>query len=287
MRYRFIREQQAQYSVSLLCQAMKVSRSGFYDWRDRGPSARAREDERLGRLLVKLHERHRQTYGTLRLHQELKARGESCSKHRVARLKRTLGLWTKRRKRFVRTSKSDFGQRFRNVLNRGFAVKKANRVWASDVTAISTLQGWLYLAIVLDLYSRRVVGWSMADSNSQQLTIDALQMALQLRQPRPGLLHHSDRGCNYTSNGYQQLLRQWRIRPSMSRAANCHDNAVAESFFSTLKNELICRRRFKTREEAKGSIFDYIEVFYNRERRHSYLKGMSPCQYEERGKVSI
>lgn len=282
MRYRFISEQHDWHSVKTLCRVMKVSRGGYYDWLKRQPSERQREDDRLGKKIEQLHYQFREAYGAIRLSDELQVRGELCSRHRVARLKRTRALWTKRRRRFVVTTKASPGHvRYPNLLARQFAAPTANRVWVGDVTSVWTLEGWLYLAVLLDLHSRRVIGWSMGAACGDELTLAALQMALDLRKPRPGLLHHTDRGAHYTSDRYQAQLRGHGVICSMSRTANCLDNAVAESFFSTLKNELTLHERFKTRAEARASIFEFIEMFYNPVRQHSYLDGMSPIQFEK------
>jgi putative transposase len=281
MRYRFIREQHDWHSVNALCRVMKVSRSGYYQWLIRKPCARVLEDRRLWPIIERLHYRRREAYGVIRLGNDLRALGESCSRHRVARLKRANGLWTRRRRRFVVTTKARAGHaRFPNVLKRRFTAAAPDRVWVSDVTSVWTMQGWLYLAVILCLYSRRVVGWSMGSRNGEELTMAALEMALQLREPNSGLLHHSDRGVHYAAQRYQRVLRDHGIDSSMSATGNCFDNAVAESFFSSLKNELTLHERYETRDEARAAIFDYIEVFYNRERQHSHLGGLSPVEFE-------
>jgi transposase InsO family protein len=284
MRYRFIREQHEWHSVNTLCRVMKVSRSGYYQWLSRKPCARELEDRRLWPKIEALHYRRREAYGAVRLRDDLRELGERCSAHRIARLKRANRLWTKRRRRFVLTTKADAGHaRYPNLLDRQFHVEAPDRVWVADVTSVWTMQGWLYLAVVLCLYSRRVVGWSMSARNGEALTMAALEMALQFREPEPGLLHHSDRGTHYASQRYRQLLKAHGAESSMSGTGNCYDNAVAESFFSTLKNELTLHERYETRDQARASIFDYIEVFYNRERRHSYIGSRSPADFERRG----
>ncbi len=281
MRYQFIRDQQQWHSITALCNAMKVSRSGYYDWVRRSPSARAVEDKKLWPKIERMHHRCREAYGAVRLRNELRKVGVRCSKHRIARLKRANKLWTKRRRCFVYTSKAVPDQaRYPNILNRRFAAASANQVWVGDVTSVWTFEGWLYLAVVLDIYSRRVIGWSMADHCKESLTLAALQMAIDEREPVAGLLHHTDRGAHYTSSGYQSLLSTHSIRCSMSRIANCRDNAVAESFFSTLKNELTLHERYKTRNQARAAIFEFIELFYNPVRQHSHLQGLSPMQFE-------
>ena len=238
------------------------------------------------RLLVEIkeiHRRSRRTYGSPRIHAELEAKGIRCSLNHVVKLMRTHGIRVRRRRRFkVTTHSEDACPVAENVLNRDFSVSVSDAVWLSDITYIPTRQGWLYLSVVLDLGDRGVVGWSMRDRMTSQLTIEALQMAIERRNPSRGLLHHSDRGKQYTAEDYQRLLLWHGIRCSMSRKGDCWDNAVMESFWATLKKELIHRSDFKTREEAKRAIFEYIEVFYNRQRRHSALGYISPVEYATR-----
>lgn len=281
MRYRFIREQQPWHSITALCRAMKVSRSGYYDWLNRPPSARAIEDRALWPKIERMHYTCREAYGSQRLRNELRKAGMRCSKHRIARLKRANRLWTKRHRRFVFTTKADPGHaRYPNILDRQFAAEAADRVWVGDVTSVWTFEGWLYLAVILDLYSRRIIGWSMGTNCGEELTLAALQMAIDARGSVAGLLHHTDRGAHYTSERYQSRLDAYGIRCSMSRIANCLDNAVAESFFSTLKNELTLHERYRTRAQARAAIFEFVELFYNPVRQHSYLGGLSPIQFE-------
>jgi putative transposase len=261
---------------------MQVSPSGYYDWLKREPSTRAIEDLRLWPKIVQYHFQRKERYGAKRLCTDLRAEGEVCSRHRIARLKRANKLWTQRYRRFVLTTKADPGHaRYPNLLRRNFKTAIPNRVWVTDVTSIWTFEGWLYLAAVIDLYSRRLVGWSMGSNCKDDLTVAALQMAIDLRRPKSGLIHHSDRGAHYTSDRYQAVLANYKMKCSMSRTANCLDNAVAESFFSTLKNELTLHERYKTRSEARASVFDYLEMFYNPVRQHSYLNGLSPLQFEK------
>jgi len=282
VRYRFIREQHDWHSVKTLCRVMEVSRGGYYDWLKREPCLRVREDQRLVKKIEKLHYDFREAYGAVRLSGEMEKIGERCSPHRVARLKRSISLWTKRRRRFVLTTKADPGHvRYPNLLARQFEASQADQVWVGDVTSVWTIEGWLYLAILLDLHSRRIVGWSMGAACGDELTLAALRMALEWRCPKPGLLHHTDRGAHYTSDRYQSELRSHSAVCSMSRVANCLDNAVAESFFSTLKNELTLHERYRTRADARTAIFDFIEMFYNPVRQHSYLDGLSPVKFEE------
>jgi transposase InsO family protein len=263
---------------------MKVSRSGYYDWLGRSPSARAIEDGKLWPRIERMHHACREAYGSKRLRNELRKVGVRCSKHRIARLKRANRLWTKRHRRFVFTSKADpTHARYPNILNRQFTTEAANRVWVGDVTSVWTFEGWLYLAVILDLYSRRIIGWSMGSNCREELTIAALRMAIESRKPAAGLLHHTDRGAHYTSAKYQSVLSAHSMCCSMSRIANCRDNAVAESFFSTLKNEQTLHERYHTRAEARAAIFEFIELFYNPVRQHSHLNGLSPMQFERAG----
>jgi len=281
VRYRFIKEQHDWHTVTLLCELLLVSRSGYYDWLKRPPSARDLEDARLWPKIVRLHQQCREAYGAVKLCRELRAIGETCSPHRIARLKRENQLWTKRHRRFVVTTKADAGHaRHPNRLDRNFTAAAPNRVWVGDVTSVWTLEGWLYLAVILDLYSRRSVGWAMANHCRDELTLAALRMAIELRHPKLGLIHHSDRGVHYASDRYQRVMEQYGMIGSMSRTANCLDNAVAESFFSTLKNEETLHRKYATRSEARAAIFDFIEMFYNPVRQHSTLKGISPMEFE-------
>jgi putative transposase len=282
VRYAFIKEQHDWHSVTRMCRWLQVSRGGYYQWLKRPPSARAIEDQRLWPKIVQLHYQCREAYGAKRLSRKLRATGEVCGKHRIARLKQVNQLWTKRRRRFMASTQADpCSARYPNLLQRNFKTAAPNQVWVADVTNVWTLEGWLYLGVVIDLYSRRLIGWSMGSNPRDDLTVAALQMALELRQPKPGLLHHSDRGPHYTSDRYQSVLRQHNIRCSMSRVATCLDNAVAESFFSTLKNELTLHERYATRAEARTAIFDFMEMFYNPVRQHSTLNGLSPIQFEK------
>jgi putative transposase len=267
--------------VSALCRYFGVSRSGFYAWRSRPESERAREDRLLLGEIERVYKKHRQVYGSPRIHAELKDDGFEVGRNRVARIMREQGIQAKRRRPFRRTTESN--HRFPvapNLLNRRFNVEQPNRVWASDITYISTKQGWLFLAVVLDLFSRRVVGWAMSKRIDSQLTRRALTMAINHRQPRKDLLHHSDRGFQYATLPYQKLLQRHGMIASMSRTGDCWDNAVVESFFSTLELELLDHHEFNTRGEARTAVCDYIEAFYNSERRHSYLGYRSPEHYE-------
>lgn len=281
MKYAWIVTQTASHSVRALCRALEVSPSGLYAWRDRPPSARAREDERLATMIVQLHHEFREAYGTERLWRELRDRGERCGRHRVARLRRRHAITTKRRRRFLRArAPYQLTAPAPNRLSWPFASSRPNRVWAGDMTQIPTRRGWLYLAVILDLYSRRVIGWAMAERQQQELTTAALCMAIARRNPAPGLIHHSDRGSQYTSQAYRDQLTRNGFLASMSRVGMPYDNAVVESFFSSLKNELTHHERFADVDQARSKLFDYIEIFYNRQRKHQALSYRSPEQFE-------
>ena len=272
------------YPVSDLCAAFDVSRAGFYFWRQRGPSERDRADADLGAEIDTLFTRSRRTYGSPRLHRALRRAGHLCGRHRVARLMRGRGIVGRvRGRRRPFTTDSDHEQPIapNRLGQRETPVERPNEVWAADITYVPTDEGWLYLAGVLDLGSRRLVGWAMGENLETSLPADALRMALSQRQPSGGLLHHSDRGCQYASEAYRAHLAAWKLTPSMSRRGNCYDNAAMESFWSTLKEELVHRTRFESRAQAAGAIFDYIETFYNRERLHSALGYLSPVEFEK------
>lgn len=282
MRYPFILAEKANFPVALLCRVLQVSRSGFYAWCERDPSPRELEDRKLTVEISAIHKASHQTYGSPRVHAELQARQVAVSRKRIARLMRETGLTGLPPRPFRRTTDSHHDRPVaENVLNRNFDVTAPNQAWATDITYIRTWEGWLYLAVVMDLFSRRVVGWAVADHLRTDLVLQALHMALGLRQPEPGLLHHSDRGSQYASEAYREELSKRGIGCSMSRRGDCWDNAVVESFFGTLKTELIYRRPWPSRRDAVAAVAEYCEVFYNRHRRHSYLGYLSPANYEE------
>ena len=281
MRYGFIRDHSNEFHVENACRVLKVSVSGYYAWSVRKPSARKIEDARLIDRIRGIYDASGGVYGVRRIHCRLAAGGETCSRNRVAHLMRKCGLTAKRKRKYTVTtdSKHSFAVA-ENLLNREFFCAGPNHVWVSDITCIWTLEGWLYLAAVIDLHSRMVVGWSMKERIDRSLVLDALSMAVGRRDPKPGLIHHSDRGSQYASDDYQKALKTHAMRCSMSRKGNCWDNAVAESFFSTLKTERVHQRIYRNREEARRDIFEYIEVFYNRVRLHSTLGYLSPAQFE-------
>jgi transposase InsO family protein len=283
VRYRFIQQHQGQFPTAALCRAMQVSRNGFYAWRDRPPSQRANQDAALVEHIRAAHQESRQTYGSPRLYHELREQGFRCGRHRVARLMRESSLSARVPKRFVATTDSHHGLPVaQNLMGRGFSARKADTKWSGDITYVPTAQGWLYLAVVLDLFSRRVIGWAMRETLERELAVAALSGALAVRDPRPGLLCHSDRGSQYASGDYQDALAAAGAICSMSRTGNCWDNAPIESFFASLKCELVHRRRFATRQEARTAIFEWIEAWYNRKRRHSALGYLSPEEFERR-----
>ncbi len=267
----------------MMCRVLKVSKSGYYAWRSRPESSRAKTDREVTEVLKHLHAESDGVYGSPKTCLELKDEGYHCGRHKVARLMRLAGLRGCPKRRFRVTTKQDPSHPIAiNLLEQDFEAQAPNRVWASDITYISTHQGWIYLAIVMDLYSRRIVGWSMNRRMSRHLVIDALLMAIGNRQPPASLIHHSDRGSQYTSDDFRDELAKHNIQCSMSGRGNCYDNAVVESFFGRLKRERVNRTRYRTREEAKADVFEYIECFYNRKRRHGYLGNISPVAFEKR-----
>ena len=282
MRFAFVRDHRKEYPVGLMCDMLEVSRAGFYAWVRRPPPGRAARREELVGEIRRCHERSRGTYGSPRVYHELKAGGVGVCENTVARYMREEGIRSKTRRRFVvRTTDSSHAHPVApNLLGREFEQPAADRAWAADVTYVPTLEGWLYLAVVIDLCSRKVVGWSMADHLRAQLCLDALAMALRSRSPGEGLVHHSDRGVQYACGEYRDLLRSRGIGCSMSAAGDCYDNAAAESFFGTLKTELVHHEKYETREQAMRSVFEYIECWYNRKRIHSSLGYKTPEQFE-------
>lgn len=264
-----------------MCRGLEVSRSGYYAWKTRSESPRAKENKQLIEQICEVHAKSRRTYGSPRIHKALQNQGIWCGRNRVARLMRINGIIAQRQLRYKRSTATKSGRIFaENLLKRQFNVDVPNRVWAGDLTCLWTGSGWLHLAVVMDLYSRRVIGWAMSRRMTEELTKSALNMALMNRRPQGELIHHSDQGSQYSSQTFRGLLTQHGIQPSMSRLGNCYDNAVVESFFKTVKIELVKERRFKTREEARTMLFEYIEVFYNRKRLHSTLGYMSPAEFE-------
>lgn len=283
MKFAFIDAERAHWPVLVLCAVLGVSRAGFYAWKGRGPSARAKADAELGAEVVAAHERSRRTYGSPRVHLALRARGVRVGKKRIERLMRERGIVARRKRRFRKTTDSNHSHPIApNTLNREFRAEVPNTAWVTDVTYVWTLEGWLYLAAILDLCSRRVVGWAASPSNDRELALEALSRACCSRRPGRGLLHHSDRGSPYASKDYRNALDRHGAEASMSRRGDCWDNAVAESFFATIKGELIDYECYETRAEAIASIGDYIDNFYNVHRIHSTIGNMSPIEFELR-----
>jgi transposase InsO family protein len=287
MRFVFIAAEKALYPVRLLCELLEVSRSGFYAWVDRPAPPKTTADARLVVEIRAALVRGRGAYGSPRVHRELRAHGIRVSRKRIERLMRENGIVARQKRRFVHTTDSRHAHPIApNLLDRHFDPKAANEAWAGDVTYIATAEGWLYLAVLLDLFSRRVVGWATSAVNDRELALDALRRALRSRRPAPGLVHHTDRGSPYASDEYRQALVDGGIVASMSRTGDCYDNAVAESFFATLKAEHVDYEDFATRAVGTASIGDYVESFYNTARRHSHLGYVSPIEFELRSQTA-
>lgn len=282
MRYQFIRAEKANYPVTILCGVMQVARSGYYAWQERPKSVRPHENEKLILLVRLIHGRSRGTYGTRRIARALKSHGVPCGRARARTLMALAGVYVKQRRRFKVTTDSRHNlPAAENLISRNFEAQEPNRMWVSDITYIWTAEGWIYLAIILDLFSRRVVGWAISKRLGEELVMDAFNMALWRRRPDEGLILHSDRGSQYSSRSFQRLLKNCGALSSMSSKGDCFDNAPAESFFGSLKTEWVFNQNYRTREEAKRDLIDYLEMFYNSERLHSYLDYVSPKQFEE------
>jgi putative transposase len=281
-------EHSQQYSITLLCKALEVSESGYSAWKDRKASQHCREDAKLAAEIQHIFLDYRQVYGSPRIHAVLKTRGITCSRKRVVRLMQQLGLSAQTKRSRKPTTKSDPRARFApNHLNREFTAEQPNSKWVADTKAVATAEGWLYLAVILDLFSRLVVGWAMAPTEDEQLVELALRMAVAQRHPPTGLLHHSDRGSEFTSDRYLAVLEDLGIQVSMSRMADCYDNAVMESFFATLTKECSDRARFETRQQARSAIFEYLVCFYNPIRLHSTLQYVSPFAFEQTSNTTM
>jgi putative transposase len=280
MKHAFIDSERNQHSIRNMCNALRISESGYYASRNREPSERSHRHEYLSTEIGRIHEESRQTYGAPRIHAELQSQGENCCKNTVARLMRQSGVVPKTIRRFKVTTDSRYTTASPNLLNRNFHTGTPNYCWLTDVTFIPTREGWLYLAALLDLHSRAIIGWSMSDRMNGNLVMDALHMALERRHTAPKI-HHSDRGSLYAMARYRALLDELGIRQSMSKKGDCWDNAPMESFFHSLKTELVMHCDYKTREEARASVFEYIEVFYNRQRRHSTIGYVCPAEFEK------
>jgi transposase InsO family protein len=271
-----------EFPVSVMCEVFKVSRSGYYAWLRRPESKRKVEDTALSLVIKEIHKESNGEYGSPKVHEELRRRGTRCGRKRVARLMKEDGLKAKTIRKFKATTNSNHSLPVApNLLNRDFSPAQPNKAWAADITYIWTSEGWLYLAIVMDLYSRAIVGWSMSERMTRALVVDAFTLAVKRRNPAPGLIHHSDRGSQYASTDFQNILRKYGAICSMSRKGNCWDNAPAESFFGLLKRSLIYHSKYKTRAHARQSIFSYIERFYNRKRIHSSLGYRTPYEVDQ------
>lgn len=277
-----MKDHRHEHRIATMCRVFRVSRSGYYGWKARPASRRELENRHLLTRIQTIHVRSREAYGVIKTDRALREQGEAVGHNRIARLRQVHGIVAKRVRRFRLSYAARHNEPAApNLLDRNFAIDRPNRVWVGDITFIPTREGWLYLAVLIDLYSRTVVGWAMSDRQNRQLAIDALTMAIERRQPQPGLIHHTDQGILYATASYRAILRTHHMLPSMSKKGDCYDNAVAESFFSGLKNELIWDQDFRTRAEARSAIFEWIEVFYNRERLHETLDYVSPMRYEE------
>jgi putative transposase len=275
------------YSIEKMCRILDVSRSGYYEWCKRDESPRKKQDRELKEKILAIYTKYKKRYGSPRIHDELHDMKIQCSKKRVERLMRELGIRARHKRQFRVTTNSKHNYPVApNLLNRQFQVNAPNRVWVADITYIRTFEGWLYLAAIMDLFSRKIVGWSMSETMTTDLAIAALKMAIYCRRPSKGLMHHSDRGVQYASYAYQDILKDHHMVCSMSRKGNCWDNAPAESFFSTLKTECIDGKIYLSRAQAKREIFEFIEIDYNRNRRHSSIGSMTPENFENRRKIA-
>lgn len=279
--FRFIHVEKANFPVTVMTRVLDVSRSGYYRWVTAPPSERAVQDQRLAAEVRGIHKEHKGRYGSPRIHRELRARGQRVGRKRVARLMGEEGLHGRLPRPFRKTTDSRHGHRIApNLLARDFSANAPNVAWVGDVTYVPTRQGWLYLAVLLDLFSRRVVGWALSDVLDTQLVLNALEMAVNARHPPQGLIHHTDRDGRYASDDYQAALRRAGMTCSMSRKGDCWDNAVAESFFASLEKELLDDELFLARDRARVVVADYIENYYNDKRLHSYLDYVTPLEYE-------
>ena len=282
MRMEFMQKHCKEFNLGKMAKTLDVGRSSYYEFINRKPSSRVLKNEQLTIEIKKIYEENRKTYGSPRIYAKLKAIGEKCSKRRVARLMQKAGIQAKMRKKWKVTTKAGKNVKITtpNYLDQKFNVETPNTVWASDITYVATQEGWLYVSVVLDLFSRKVIGLSMGDRLNTSIVVQSLKQALYQRQPEGELMHHSDKGCQYTSEEFRNLTNGENIKLSMSGKGCCYDNAVLESFFHTLKTEHVYLNHFRTREEAINSIFEYVEVFYNRKRLHSTLRYLSPVEFE-------
>jgi len=281
MKYWFIDQHRSSHGVQKMCRVIEASRSGYYRWKKQPQSKRQKENEKILMEIKESHKNSRRTYGSPRVVEDLQAKGMTCGKNRVARLMKVNGIVGKAKKKFKATTDSKHNLPVaENLLKQNFETEKPNTVWTSDITYVWTSEGWLYLAVILDLFSRQVVAWAMSDRLTSDFVVKALYQAIGRRQPASGCILHSDRGIQYASAAFRDVLMAYGFIQSMSRKGNCYDNAVTESFFHTLKTEHVYDYRYETRAEARQSIFEYIEMFYNRQRRHSALGYRSPVSFE-------
>lgn len=287
MRYQWIQKHRRHYPVALMCNVLQVSPSGYYDWRVREPSLPQQQRAKIAQAAARSHFESHRIYGYRKVWQDLDEQQVACCPETVRRVLQELGLFSRTKRKFVVTTDSQHAQPVaENLLDRDFTAARPNQKWLTDITYVPTREGWLYLAAVLDVFSRRIVGWSMSERIDTELVTSALQMATTQRSPQPGLLHHSDRGVQYASDAYQQILSDLGVVCSMSRKGNCWDNAMMESFFGSLKSEWVYGKDYQTQEEAKQDLFKYIEMFYNRQRRHASLGYISPAEFERRHEVT-
>lgn len=279
MKYAFVEAHHKEFSVKRMCQVLEISRSGYYDWQGRQPCERRRRDEVLLNEIRKIHQDTQEAYGAIKTWRALKAAGIGCGKHRVVRLRRLAAIEARRKRKFrVAYQARHNPPPAPNLVKWPFHADHPDQIWMADVTFIPTRQGWLYLAVLIDLFSRLIVGWAMKDRPNQELVNQALLMAVEQRAPKPGLIHHSDQGILYAAGRYLELLKRFGMIRSMSGKGNCYDNAVVESFFSSLKNEIIHHRDYHSRDQARTEIFEYIELFYNRKRIHQSLEYQTPVK---------
>jgi transposase InsO family protein len=288
MKYRFIQDHERHYRLFKLCNVLKVSRTSYHNWLHSVPGKRKQENQMLLKEIKKVHKDSRMTYGSPRITAELKDKGYTCSRPRIARLMRKNNIRAKTKRKFKITTNSKHHYPIsRDLVNQDFSANAPNQLWTSDITYIRTKEGWLYLTIILDVFNRQIVGWSMSNRlKTIQTTIPALIQACKRRKPAPGLIFHSDQGVQYASHEFRYYLKKYKIVQSMSGKGNCFDNAISESFFSTLKTELIYFEKYQTRKQAQSSIFEYIEIFYNCKRKHSSLGNKTPFEYLKLKKVA-
>ena len=281
MKYAFVRAHYPEFRVSRMCQVLQISRSGYYDWQSRGESERSRRDQVLLQAIRQIHQDSKEAYGAVKTWQALRQAGVVCGKHRAARLRRLAAIEARRKRKFRLAYRArNSVPAAPNLLKWPFQAAHPDEIWMADVTFIPTRAGWLYLAVLIDLYARLIVGWSMKDRPNQELVNEALMMAVEQRWPKPGLIHHSDQGILYASGSYVELLKRYEMVRSMSGKGNCYDNAVVESFFSSLKNEIVHHRDYHTRDQARTELFEYMEIFYNRQRIHQSLDYQTPMKYD-------